>query len=609
MNEASEIFVDAEPVVSSAREDAVVRRIAAGAVIGCIALAVFWWRTPAGWAALHGLRLLPALLGALLTALAALCCVAVLERARRRGPPAAIGRAARWPQVAIAVGLGVAAIAASWLKPAPHAPAARETVVAFGAAALVLSFPVLLAERFLAATPSARLPEAPDLRRLLLLTLVVWVAGGLATVASGIGVPWADRLPLALALLITVAAGELALRAAGRAFLPPPAPEQARAAVRSATAAVLAQVLGARRAAAPVRRHLGVDFSRSWALAFVRAAALPVALGLAVLAWGLSGIVLLPLDARAVYERFGAPVAVLHPGLHAILPWPLGRARRVEYGAVHETSLAAAPAAAVAPSAAEAPPPAAADRLWEQPHPGEQTFLIASAGPPGRDNFQVVSADLQLRWRVGMTDAQALRSIAAIADPEAVLRAASGRLFARYFAAATLDAVLGGDRERMAADLRAALQQRLDALRSGLEVSAVVIEAIHPPAGAAASYHAVQSAEIAAATQVSAERGRAIATLAKTRQYATDTVTQSQAAAAEIAGQAHADAAAFAADFAAAGAHGDAFLLERRLDAVATGLAKSALTIVDHRIPAAAQPTLDLRTQTPLTAGATGSRD
>jgi regulator of protease activity HflC (stomatin/prohibitin superfamily) len=36
-----------------------------------------------------------------------------------------------------------------------------------------------------------------------------------------------------------------------------------------------------------------------------------------------------PLDQRAVYERFGAPVRVLHPGLHLILPWPLGRLRPV----------------------------------------------------------------------------------------------------------------------------------------------------------------------------------------------------------------------------------------------------------------------------------------
>ena len=62
--------------------------------------------------------------------------------------------------------------------------------------------------------------------------------------------------------------------------------------------------------------------------------------------------------------------------------------------------------------------------------------------------------------------------------------------------------------------LRAAAQADLDAAQSGIEIVAMVVEAIHPPAGAAEAYHAVQAAEINANARVAAERGRAAATLA-----------------------------------------------------------------------------------------------
>jgi hypothetical protein len=128
----------------------------------------------------------------------------------------------------------------------------------------------------------------------------------------------------------------------GRCFLPPPAPANAVAAVESVVARIIADGLGSRSLAEPVRQHLGIDFSRSWALAYLRAAMLPVVLLLLLMVWGLTGIILINPDQRAVYERFGAPVAVLHPGAHLILPWPMGQVRRLEYGTIHETTLSGA---------------------------------------------------------------------------------------------------------------------------------------------------------------------------------------------------------------------------------------------------------------------------
>jgi len=130
----------------------------------------------------------------------------------------------------------------------------------------------------------------------------------------------------------------------------------------------------------------------------------------------------------------------------------------------------------------------------------------------------------------------------------------------------------------------------------------VVIEAIHPPAGAAEAYHNVQAAQILAVTSVTAERGHALATAAEAAQYAADIVAKARAAAAEATATATADLTRFTADQAAAAEGGEAFMLERRLTSIAAGLSKAALTIIDHRIPPAEAPMLDLR---PLPAAAT----
>jgi regulator of protease activity HflC (stomatin/prohibitin superfamily) len=524
----------------------------------------------------------------------------------RRGDPRLPGESARWPQ---AIGAGVvatAAVAAGLvLQPMPGVGVPPQTDILVGALALVLAFPLLLTERWLAAVPDSRLPEAGGLRRLMLIPTLAWPIAGLAQIADALGVPvspWIDR---ALLVFIGATGTELILRALARCFLPPPQPWDAIAAVDSLLARFLADGLCTRSFSAPVRDHLGIDFSRSWALAYLRAATPPVVLLLMLVSWGLSGVVMVGIDQRAVYERFGAPVAVLHPGAHLILPWPMGRVLRLDYGVIYETTLS--DAIMIQPTmrtGAEDTPPRDADRLWEQAHPGELDFLIAS-GDALKQSFQVVSADIKLRYRIGLTDDDALRAAFSVADPLAILRGTASRAVARFFASQTLDAVLGESREAIAGRLHTDLQQALNRIGSGLDVAAVTIEAIHPPAGAAEAYHEVQAAQIRAQTMISAERGRAASNLSKAQQYARQITDEAHAAAAEAVGMARSDTIRFDADLAADRANPASFLLERRLTALSQSLTKVPLTIIDHRIPADKAPMLDLRPLSPATVRGT----
>ena len=497
-------------------------RLLATLLIGYTALAgglAAALQSPLGWAAearasgTAGLVLGGCLLAA---SSVAACCMA--NGARRALRPARIGGDGRIAQGLIVPGLAILAGLSAWgLR--THAAAAPDPAVAtaLGAVTALLAFPALVAERFVAATSAAALPEAPGLHRVLAVPVAAFLMAGALEVLRGQDVAWAGPAAAVTAALLAAVAGELAIRSALRWFQPPADPLRARAAVRSVLAELPRLGFRPNGVAEPIRAHFGLDFSRSWALLFLRRALLPAGALTGLACWGLSGVVLLRLDSRGVYERFGAPAAVFGPGLHLTLPWPLGRVRLVELGTVHTVPLgpeAEVPAAAVP---AEAPAPPDADRLWDRPHPNEADWLIAGGGASGQ-SFGAMSADIRVLFRVGLADADALHALYDVADPELLVREVAARTVSRFFAARTLQSVLDERVERMSAELQASLAGALQQDRSGLEVVAVTVEAVHPPAGAAAAFHAVQAAEIIANTAIATETGRAAGTASLARE-------------------------------------------------------------------------------------------
>ena len=151
-----------------------------------------------------------------------------------------------------------------------------------------LAFVSLVCERVMVAFPAPQLPEAPALRRLLLLTTVLLAAAacielgrgamlGMGALAAMGGRPCC---PCSWSL-------ELAIRALARLFLPAPAAANARAVTDSILAGLVTG--GPRAPGTLLKTHLGLDFARSWALAFLSAAILPAVLGTALFCWGLTG--------------------------------------------------------------------------------------------------------------------------------------------------------------------------------------------------------------------------------------------------------------------------------------------------------------------------------
>lgn len=420
---------------------------------------------------------------------------------------------------------------------------------------------------------------------------------------SAAGLPQAIYGVHGLAWLGSLVTAELAVRALMRGFLPRPDENAARAACTSLLATLLADGTHPGGIATSVRRNLGIDFTRSWALSFVRAALGPAALGLAVLTWGLTGLAVVRPDQRVIVEHLGKPTTVLQPGLHVTWPWPFTQLRPLENGVTRETNLSGDGLSAVAVAHADDRAVPEADRLWQQAHSGERLFLIASGDRDGQ-SFQAMGADIRLIWRIGPTDADALRFTYTTDDPERALVATAGRALADAFASETIDSALGENRAALAAALTRTIQNGADRAELGITLVAVVIEAMHPPTGAAGAFHAVQAAELAAQTAVATEHGTSVATRAQAQTAALETLATAAGNAAETRATALVALTGFEADRTAAAAGGPTFTFERYLTNLTAVASRITLTVLDHRVTGAGAPTIDLRL--PGASGSTG---
>lgn len=511
-------------------------------------------------------------------------------------PQTTAGFAARIGQAVILSVGGIAICFLGWYlssgaKAGAMPTSANANVLA--AVAFTLAFPALVTERMMAAYSEVELPEAPALRRLLLLTTVILALAGCLELLRGFGFTWAIWLIRLAAVIVSLTAIELALRALARLFLPPPAAANARAAIDSIIADVITR--GPRAPAQLIKTHLGLDFSRSWALSYLSAAIGPAIAATAVFCWLLTGLKLIDTGQRGVYERFGAPVAVLGPGLHVLLPWPLGQMRSVEFGTIH--SVAAGTDQASDPDqriGAEAIPPPSLNRLWTTTHATEAGFLVASESG-GRQSFQTVSTEVLILYRIGLTDADALQAAYGAEDPDALVRQAGSRLAMRYFGSHTLEAVMGAQRETLQESLRAEIAHDIAPAKAGIEIVGVVVEEIHPPAAAAAAYHAVQAAENNAKASVSEETGLAFGTAGAAQSEAADILAKAKASATERIQAATAEAYRFAADKRAHDQSPRSFLMERSYNNLIGALGKSPMTLVDHHITTSPDSLLDMR--------------
>nr|WP_180202096.1 protease modulator HflK [Pseudomonas sp. SbOxS1]NYU01407.1 protease modulator HflK [Pseudomonas sp. SbOxS1] len=480
-------------------------------------------------------------------------------------------------------------------------PAALGMSATIGAAlGLLMAFGLLVLERQLAQENSAQWPEAGALAQLTRVAIISLILGAFCLLFGNETSVWPVRLAVLIGLLPGFVAFELLLRAVLSLFSPRREQLEPALLARSFVADMLRwppQPLQALQH--ELHNRFGIDLRQIWAFTYMRRAFFPVLVVVAIVGWSLTGVHEIPLQGRGIYERFGKPVMVFGPGLHAGLPWPLGRVLSVENGVVHELATSVGETSApVQADPAEGPAPTTANRLWDASHVNDKSQVIASSRAD-KQSFQIVNMDVRFVYRIGLSDQAALAATYNSADVPTLIRSTASRILVHDFASRTLDGLLGEDRVGLAEEIGRAVQADLQKLDSGVEILATVVEAIHPPAGAANAYHGVQAAQIGAQALIARERGAAAEATNQAQLQASIARDQATATAHEINATAKAGELKFSAEKKAYASAGQAFVLEQYLGQLSQGLANARLLVLDHRLGGSSNaPTIDLRTFT-----------
>jgi regulator of protease activity HflC (stomatin/prohibitin superfamily) len=495
--------------------------------------------------------------------------------------------------------LVVLSIDQAWNLALPAAAVGLSATVG-AALALLLAFGLLVLERQLAQESPAQWPEAGSLAQLTRVAIISLVLGALCLLFAGDNAIWPVRVAVLIGILPGLVAIELLLRAVLSIFSPRRELLEPTLLARSFVADMLRwpprPLLALQH---ELRNRFGIDLRQIWAFSYMRRAFLPVLALVAAVGWLLTGIHEIPLQGRGIYERFGKPVQVFGPGLHSGLPWPLGRVLIVENGVVHELATSVGEnAIPLQADPAEGPAPVTANRLWDASHVNDKSQVIASSRGD-QQSFQIVNMDVRFVYRIGLSDQAALAATYNSADVPTLIRSTASRILVHDFASRTLDGLLGQDRVGLGEEIGRAVQSDLEKLNSGVEILATVVEAIHPPAGAANAYHGVQAAQIGAQALISRERGAAAEASNQAQLQASLARDQASANARETRATAQAADLRFGAEQKAYASAGQAFVLEQYLGELSQGLSKAKLLILDHRLGGSSNaPTIDLRTFT-----------
>src|SRR5262249_3654148 len=177
----------------------------------------------------------------------------------------------------------------AWTLAAPEPSAISEEWIA--AILIIAAFPTLVYERHFAELPRQRLPEAAALARILRVPIPSFRLLGIATLLRWLGLSWWLAIERVVDIVIAIVALELLLRSFACVFVPL-APIRTR---RSHADSFCAGLIRAHRpdfAAVneAISERFGIDFRRSWALAFLRRAMLPMLCAVALLCWLLTGV-------------------------------------------------------------------------------------------------------------------------------------------------------------------------------------------------------------------------------------------------------------------------------------------------------------------------------
>ncbi len=272
--------------------------------------------------------------------------------------------------------------------------------------------------------------------------------------------------------------------------------------------------------------QFGFKVSDTWFYQFLQRSAGWILLGQAGVLLLFTCFVFIEEGEEAILERNGAPVeerAILGPGLHFKLPWPIDRVYRERTRQLRSLLIG------IVEDEEDSERPRTI--LWTQSHAQEEYNLLvasrAAAGTAGEDQappVNLISVNIPVQYQITNLLDWATRH----ANPTNMLELVASRETASYLASVDFFEFMSTGREQAAEDLRRRMQAAANELRLGVEILFVGLQGVHPPVSVGKDFNQVVAAFQEQAAAIEHARAYALTNVILARAEATNRVRQAE---------------------------------------------------------------------------------
>ena len=307
-----------------------------------------------------------------------------------------------------------------------------------------------------------------------------------------------------------------------------------------------------------LEENTGITMRSLWSLRLVRRLLPGVIMLVIVLTWLSTGLIQIESHQEAAVYRLGKlQDETLKPGLHMTLPWPFDRVQVVDTQSVRRVVVG------YVPNGSE-------DNTWTDGHGVEEYRLLSGNGN------EMVSINLQVEYCIRDLTNYLRNS----ASADSLLSASAYEIVTARTIATDMDALLSSDRVVFSETFREELEARITCYNTGIEVTNVVLESIHPPVEVADVYQQVITAGIHAKQLILETERNAIAEVTAAQQQAYAAKSVASTSYYQAVATAKGEVQAFMAGVEANKAYPEAYTFYKYISALTEAYKKGVLIVV-----------------------------
>jgi membrane protease subunit HflK len=354
------------------------------------------------------------------------------------------------------------------------------------------------------------------------------VTGGIAAVQ--LGAPKVDLyVARFLCVVLVVVAAETLVNLILELYRPRVKGKIGRPVYESRLVSLLGQPEGlVTTAAQTLDYQFGFKVSETWVYRFFERALLWLLLLQFGVLVGSTCLVFVDTGQEALLERFGRPIAVLQPGAHFKLPWPISRAFRYPTQQIQTLMVGSVPDAGTVTNQTV---------LWTTPHSSDYNFLVANrelASPESITNdpstrrpppVSLLTVSIPVQYQITNLEAWVYNH----QDPAALLQYVASREVVRYLVNVDLEQVMSTGRSDAEDALRKRIQDEADSHQMGVNILFVGLQDIHPPVKVAQDYEKVVAAVATKEATILSAKAEAVKTNALASASAVQIVSRAEA--------------------------------------------------------------------------------